>query len=254
MIFTILGSGTFVPDATRGAPGYLLRRDGRSVLVDGGTGTLHRLARLGVAPLSLDGGVYSHRHVDHTGDLVPLLFGLAVDLEVPRTAALPIWAGAGFAAFIEALRGVYGRWISPARVEVPIHELSLEGPDGADLPGGIRLDTRPARHPEGALHLRFTDPGGGTVVFSGDTGPSEDLAILARDADLLVCECAAREGEEVPFHLSAPEVADLVATARPRRVVLTHLYPWADVEACRERVARTGVPVEIATDGTSWEV
>ena len=130
-----------------------------------------------------------------------------------------------------------------------VHELPLEGQGSAELPGGVQLRTRPANHPKGALHLRFTGPNGLTVAFSGDTGPSEALEQLAAGADLLVCECALVPGEPMPTHMGAEDVRQLVAAARPRRVVLTHLYPRHDPQADVALVASTGVPTVLAHDG-----
>lgn len=249
LIWTVLGSGTLVPDPERGPAGFLLSHRGAQVLVDGGTGTVQRLARAGVDARTLDAAVYSHRHVDHCLDLVAILFAMRVGPDLPRERDFPVWAGQGFRAFVEGLYGVFGDWIRTERFAVPVHELSLEAADYAQLPAGIRLSTRPANHDGGALHLSFTTPSGPRVVFSGDTGPSQALVELARGADLLVCECGKAPGSDYPHHLSPQEVAELVDAARPRRVLLTHLYPDTDPGEARLTVARTGVPVQWAWDG-----
>ncbi len=249
MRFTLVGTGTTVPDATRGPAGFLVESNGARILVDGGTGTIGRLAGLGVDARELDAGVYSHRHVDHCGDLVPLLFTMRVGVDKPRGRDYPIWAGTGFRAFYGALEAAYGSWIQPEDWKVQLTELTLEGPDGADLPGGVRLDTLPAVHSAGALHLSFTGPSGYRVVFSGDTGPSEALSRLALDADVLVTECAVAATDAWNSHLSPADVAEIVAAARPKRVVLTHLYPGVDPEEALRVVRATGVPTERGHDG-----
>ena len=249
MKVTVLGSGTSVPDPERGPCGLLVQAGADAWLVDGGSGTLQRCARAGVDPRTLTGGVYSHYHPDHCADLVPLLFAMRVG-PPPRVVDYPIWAGQGFGAFFEGLRGVYGKWIEPGRGRVHVHELSLEGEAVTDL-GGIRLRTRPANHTASALHLRF-EAEDTAVVFSGDTGPSDALARLASGADLLVCECAAPDHAPFEGHLSPSQVAAIVDTARPRAVWLTHLYPNVDPEQALATVARTGVPVRRADDGDAW--
>jgi ribonuclease BN (tRNA processing enzyme) len=247
--FVLLGTGTLVPDADRGPAGFLVEDGATRILVDGGSGTLQRLARHGVDARDLDGGVYSHRHLDHCGDLAPLLFTLRVGADRPRRRDYPLWGGEGLREFLTGLRDVYGHWIASDHFDVPVVELPLDGPGHAELPGGVRLDTLPARHSAGALHLRFTGTDGFTVVFSGDTGPNENLARLSDGVDLLVSECAAVERDPWDSHLSPDDVAAIVDAARPRRVVLTHFYPGCDREAARKTVARCGVPVEIGVDG-----
>ncbi|MCB9758852.1 MAG: ribonuclease Z [Alphaproteobacteria bacterium] len=255
MRFTVLGSGTTLPDPDRGPAGFLVRAGGRSILVDGGGGTIQRLARAGVDARTLDGGVYSHRHLDHAGELAPLLFTMRVGVDRPRDRDYPIWAGQGMRAHLEALDAVYGGKLRGRTWGPVVHELPLDGPGRARLPGGVRLDTLPARHTQGALHLRFTGPEGATVVFSGDTGPSENLVTLARGADLLVTECAlAGPPVSEPAHLWPDAIHALVAAARPRRVLLTHLYPDVDPDRALRVVAEAGVPVERAWDGQTVDV
>lgn len=249
MRFTLVGTGTTVPNAERGPAGFLVESDGARVLVDGGTGTIGRLARLGVDARTLDAGVYSHRHVDHCGDLVPLLFSMKNSPDLRRDRDYPIWAGTGFADFLAGLEGVYLKWIRPEAWAVRVTELPLDGPGAAALPGGVRLDTLPAVHSAGALHLSFTGPDGFRVVFSGDTGPSDALATLATGADVLVTECAVPAKDDWNSHLYPEAVAAIVDAARPKRVVLTHLYPMVDPEEALRVVRRTGVPVERGADG-----
>jgi ribonuclease BN (tRNA processing enzyme) len=88
-------------------------------------------------------------------------------------------------------------------------------------------------------------------VFSGDTGPSEAVARLAQDADVLVSEvidtraeleslAQRTAGESVsqqPLvdhmlkeHLAPEELGRLARDAHVKRVILTHFAPGADSE------------------------
>jgi ribonuclease BN (tRNA processing enzyme) len=249
MKLTVLGSGTHLPDPARGSAGYLLQHGETSVLIDSGSGTLQRLGRAGCDPVDLDAIVYTHRHIDHCADLPALVFHIRHFPSPARLRDLPIWAGQGFAAHLAALQRAYEGALEPAQFDLPVHELPIDGPGSAELPGGLLLDTLPARHDAGALHLRFTAPGGVTVTFSGDTGPSDALEQLAAGTDLFVCECGLPPHDDYPFHLNAQQVAGVVAAARPRRVVLSHLSPRHDLQADLDTVAATGVPTILAHDG-----
>jgi ribonuclease BN (tRNA processing enzyme) len=254
MRFTVLGSGTTVPDKDRGPAGFLLQRDGAQVLIDGGGGTIQRLARAGVDARDLDGGVYSHRHIDHCGELVPLLFTLRVGADKPRQRDYPIWAGEGFERFLAQLKAVYPGWLEGRLWSPRVTELPLDGPGEALLPGGVTLRTLPANHAAGALHLRFESPEGGSLVFSGDTGPSEHLITLSRGADVLVTECAVEPNDPYGGHLCAEDIAQVVREARPKRVLLTHFYPGVDVARALGLIAAEGVDVRRAEDGDWVEV
>lgn len=248
MKLTLLGSGSARADAERGAPALLLQAEGSAWWIDAGSGALRQTARCGVDPVALDGVFVTHRHPDHTTDLAALWFAMRAE---GRSRDLDVWGGEGLAAFCDGLSAAWGdsvRLRAPAALRV--HERSTREPI-AWAAGPLQVRSAPAVHSAGALHLRF-EHRGRAVVFSGDTGPSDALAVLAEGADLLVCECGRAEGTPPGKHLAPSEVADIVARARPREVWLTHLYPAVDAAQAVEIVARTGVKVRRAADLDTW--
>jgi ribonuclease BN (tRNA processing enzyme) len=54
MELIILGSGTGVPSLKRGSPGFLVKTENQSILLDGGSGTLQRMLQAGVTYKDLD--------------------------------------------------------------------------------------------------------------------------------------------------------------------------------------------------------
>ncbi len=97
---------------------------------------------------------------------------------------------------------------------------------------------------------------GETFAYSADSGPSDALERLARNADLFLCEATSMD-EPSPSHLTPAEAGRIAAGAGVRRVVLTHLDPDDDPERANELastefggdllVARDGLAVEIGT-------
>jgi ribonuclease BN (tRNA processing enzyme) len=245
--FTVLGSGTPVPDPDRGPAGFLLEAGGRRYLVDGGSGTLQRCARAGVDPTTLDGGFYSHRHPDHCADLVPLLFAMRV---AKRARDYPIWAGAGFQAYYDALAALYGRWAAPGSGSVRVTDVSLEQETRIELPDLV-VRTAPAVHSSGAVHLRF-EADGASVVFSGDTAPSDALIALADGVDLLVCECAGPDHAPVEGHMYPAAILDLCRRARPRELWITHLFPETPEAPVLDTLRDAAPRVRRASDGDGW--
>ena len=87
------------------------------------------------------------------------------------------------------------------------------------------LDVLPIRLPHYTLEtygFRVTN-GAATLAYTGDTGPSERIAELARDADLLVCEATLETGEadgEPRGHLSAEEALEAYAASGAKRLLL----------------------------------
>lgn len=106
-----------------------------------------------------------------------------------------------------------------------------------------------------AYSYRF-DTADRSVIFTGDTGPSEELAKLADGADVLVSEVvdvdamikfmvetmhmpekaqAAMRFHIEQEHLPPEEVGKLAAKAHVKAVVLTHLSPGLDAETDASR-------------------
>src|SRR5262249_20808907 len=97
----------------------------------------------------------------------------------------------------------------------------------------------PARHVVPTCGFRV-ESAAGVFAYTSDTGWTDDLVELARDADLLLCESTLRRADSGPHgHLSAREAGALAAAARARTLVLTHFsstdHDW--LEALREDAA-----------------
>jgi ribonuclease BN (tRNA processing enzyme) len=64
-----------------------------------------------------------------------------------------------------------------------------------------------------------------SLAYSGDCGPSDRLAELARDCDLFLCEATLERPEldgEPRGHLTAEEAVDAFRASGAERLVLTH--------------------------------
>ena len=250
MEITILGSGTAVPDKERGSPGIAVRSDDTLLLMDLGAGTLYRAVRFGVDVNRVDAVLLSHLHPDHTGDLVPLLFAF-LSPEWSRDETLTIFGPAGLQEFFRNLEAAYGRWIEPQgyRLEIEV----LHG--GSASLKGVNLRTCPVRHGPRAVAYEITDASMRRLVYSGDTGYFDELAVFAKDADLLILECSLPEGEEQPGHLTPSEAGRIAGKAQCGRLLLTHFFP-----ACRGQDLLTPCqrfydgPITLAEDGLVVEI
>jgi len=87
------------------------------------------------------------------------------------------------------------------------------------------------------------------VAYSGDTGPCEALAELARGADLFLCECSLPDGMTIEGHLTPSGAGAAAAAAGVRRLVLTHFYPECDAADIEAQCRRTWQgPLTLAED------
>ena len=120
---------------------------------------------------------------------------------------------------------------------------------------GIQVRAWPAAHSQHPRLLRFSTADW-SVTYSGDTGPTPDLAEAARGVDWLVVECTSPDRARRRGHLTPSDVGDVIATARPRGVALVHLSPeWErpDEAASAVRIAledRWGCEIVATRDGT----
>lgn len=230
MELTVLGSGTAVFRLDRFPAGYLVQAGGTKLLLDGGSGAARRLLQAGTQPEDLDGLCYTHLHPDHTGELVPLLFGFA-NPDSPRQKPLAIVGPANFPAFLDRLGEVYGDWISAKG----LYERSLHPGEGKTEVGDILIEGVPVHHMEGSLAYRLTAEGK-TLAYSGDTGLCGGIVAAGKGADLLVLECSFPDRLKITTHLTPRLCAQIARAANPKRLLLTHFYPQVEGEPIVEIV------------------
>lgn len=212
---TVIGSSPAWPNPGSAQSGYLIEDDGRRLLLDCGPGVLARLREARAA--DVDAIAITHFHLDHWGDLVPWAWLAAFGPDAGRRADvwLPPAGRAELARFAEL-------WGNPSMFERAF-ELREYEPNSTFDAAGFEVEARRVSHFDlNAFGFRVRDPAGGRVLaYSGDSGPSRELADLARGADLFVCEATLEEpGDDAGprGHLTAEEA--LAAADGP--VLLTH--------------------------------
>jgi len=260
MRVTILGSGTLVPDGRRGPAGHVVQSEQLNLLLDGGTGTLRRLAEAGVDYRQVDHLLYTHVHPDHTGDLVPMLFAQRHTPGQARTRPMWIYGPPGFDDFFTRLMTIYGDWVQSPVYDCIVTELERATRQLADL----ELTTVPMHHPVPCIGYRLTGPAGESMAYTGDTDETDGVVELARDVDLLIIDCSTPDEHKVDGHLSPGRAGKLAARAGARTVVLSHLYPICEevdiVAQCRRHydgavvVARDLLEFELSPGRTTLEL
>jgi ribonuclease BN (tRNA processing enzyme) len=122
--------------------------------------------------------------------------------------------------------------------------------------GPLHVTVRKVAHPVPCFAMRVEHEGR-SLVYSGDTGPTEALVTLAQGADLLLCESSFVEGDDndADLHLTGREAGDHAQRAGVDRLLLTHIPPWRD----RDRALSEATPafdgsVELAQPGASYDV
>lgn len=248
MKLTVLGcAGTF-PGPDSPCSSYLVEHEGFRLVLDLGPGAVGQLQRhLGL--LDVDAVYLSHLHADHCLDLVGYSYARRYH-PLGNPPPLPVYGPTGTAARIcggfdapppDRLADVYD-----------FHEVPL----GTRQIGPFTVTSARMNHPVECHGLRV-EAGGRSLVYSGDTGQSEDLVTLASGCDLLLCEASwVHDAANPPgVHLSGRQAGEHAQRAEAGRLLLTHLVAWSDPEVvlAEARGAYPG-PVELARCGQAYEV
>lgn len=251
MQLSILGASGTYPHPGGACSGYLLSDDGYSLWIDAGTGTIGRLLeQKDVA--EVNALFLSHMHPDHFVDLYPFFYALSFHPSRPR--GVPVIAPPGSREF--ALR-----LLSEDAFESFAEVFDWrETPPGSDVElGPFKIATFDGKHsaPNNMSRIRST-ASGKVLCFSGDTGPTPDLAVAARDADFFLCEASWQHDTVVAFdaiHLRAHEAGEAARTAGAGRLMLTHIWPTLDAEESRFQAEEVyGNAVDLAAAGESTDV
>ena len=245
-----VGTGTVAPSATRGSPAHWVERDGLSLLMDCGAGTVHALARFGLPWQHVTHVALTHFHADHCGEVPALLFALRHATK--REEPLVILGPPGTVALMRRLADGYGSWLLDPGY--PIGILDVQAGEPFPLGADTALEVHPTPHSGESVALAVLAPEG-RVVYTGDTGPSAELAAWASGTDLLLAECSLPDDEAVEGHLTPATAGSLAAAARAKRLVLTHFYPQVEAVDIRAGVARAyDGPVSVAADGDRFDI
>lgn len=263
----------------RSQPASLLVVDGHLYLIDCGAGVIRQLAWVGYQAGDIQDVFLTHLHADHTSGLPSLtmfawvhrtvqLPSLIKSSGVHRLVEMNIYGPPGtellvhralqFDAISEALFAAELPRMPAMDDVIHAHNLNITAPTTVFQDGRVRVTAVENSHysvmhigpqpygPVKSYAYRF-ETASGSVVFTGDTGPSQALAQLAKGANILVSEVISRgkafryvaqyQGANARLHahmwhehLTPEEVGKLASEAGVKMVVLTHLIPGLDTE------------------------
>lgn len=254
-------------------PSTLLIVDGRPYLIDCGIGTMQRLLQAGMKSESINTIFFTHLHADHDLGLADVMgndfFRLneissseMVNIYGPPQTRQLVDAGFhyityGYTAFAAEPGAIHaglrhGKLTSPFAAHEIEHDGLVYQDDRIRVVAAENthyvLMSPQSRQTMKSYSYRIETPYG-AVVFTGDTGPSEAVVRLAKNADVLVSEVedldqatrfvnrlaannhwpAQRTAMMLAHmrqaHLSEKEVGEMATRAHVKAVVLYHYNP-----------------------------
>lgn len=241
MKLTFLGTNGWFDSGTGNTPSAVLETANHNIIFDAGFG----LAKAGDC-LNPDKPTFlflSHFHIDHICGLHALP---ALNFKQPLT----IFGRKDIKKlFKTVINSPYSAPLSFLNYKVnlvPLKEGNYKQP--------FEFSCKQLKHTDSALGYRLRVDGK-TIVYCSDTAICENDRLLARDADLLIHECAFVPGETSDWgHSNPEEVAAMAKQANVKRLALTHFgaarYNSLAVRRNAEAVAKAIFPDTVAaTDG-----
>ena len=239
---TFIGSGNAFADGGRSHACIHVSAPGVSLLLDCGGSSLPAIKRE-VDAEAVDAVAISHLHGDHFGGIPYLVIEQHF---AGRTAPLVI---GGPPRLAERLRGaeaaLFPDFFRKTKIRFPIREIVL-GADETEF-GGALVSALPVKHvaesdPHG-LRVRVGDK---VIAYSGDAIWSDELARVAKGADLFICDASFFDSDD-PSHISYRTLMSHRDQLECKRIVLTHLGA--------ETLARIGeLEIDHAVDGLTLVV
>lgn len=247
MRLTTIGTGTSAPHPTRVAAAHLVETGTVRLLLDCGSGAVHRMAALGIRWQDITHVALTHFHADHVADVVMLLMAWRWGQLPPRDTPVTMYGPAGTGALMERLAAAYGDWVLAPGFPLTVRDLASD--EIVRLGTDIELSALPVPHTSESVAYSVRAEGK-RLVYTGDTGVDAALPVWAHDCDVLLAECSLPDAMAVASHLTPRQAGALADMAHARRLVLTHFYPPVEsVDIAAEVAERYAGPVVLATDG-----
>ena len=251
MKLTLLGTGSPEAYVRRASSGYLLEIGDDVILFDCGGGVFENLLRSGRKPSDITHIFFSHLHTDHMMDYARLVHAAWDE----RGKPIKVFGPAPIAAITEGYFGANGVLTHDlrARTELgpsqevwvarggtlprpwPAPEVTEITPRYAHQGDGWTLQSCEVPHAQPVLTcMAFSvESDRRKFVYSGDTGHSEELKVLARGADLLLHWCYRLDGEPahpemIPLTPTPSEIAKMARDANVKTLWLTHFRVHMD--------------------------
>jgi len=251
----ILGTGGGpVAGRARKMTSHVMLSNGAAYLLDCGLGVTDSFAQTGIPFSALRSIFITHHHADHNVEYGPLLVvGWIQSMPLSVRAFGPPPLQAMTRDFLHAYKTTIDFWAEDYKMNplgmIEVGEVSGAGAVMQDE--NVKVSAILVEHPpvKPALGYRF-DFHDRSIAFSGDTAPREEVARMAKGADVLVHEAMyapavesyARAmiagGRQLNFdafmahmkadHTPLEDVGRIVAEAGVKTLVLSHLSPALD--------------------------
>lgn len=253
------GTGSPLADATRASACVAVAAAGEVVLIDVGPGSWRQVAVNRIPAQAVSAVLLTHFHSDHIGDLGETvtqswLAGRAKPLEVygpPGVEKVVAGFAQAYSQDVDYRIAHHTEAMLPRAASAAVaREVKLKSDTEAAVVferNGLKVTAFKVEHdPVKSAYGYRLDYKGRSVVVSGDTAKSPNLAKQAAGADLLIHDVLAKDvmgmaagnieraGDKrraklvrdiLTYHSSPTEAAEIAAEAKVETLVFTHMVP-----------------------------
>jgi len=251
----VLGSGG--PRAFgRAGSSYILVVEGKPlILIDAGPGAFLRIGELNLDLEGVDTVLLTHLHIDHCGDLAAFFNARALISDRPIGYRIFGPDGMGLfpktSRFVDLLVGKGGAFgyqkTFGADESFVVRDMAISLDSNCNTildEDGLMVQEIATHHGDCPPVAFWISEMGVAVVFSGDMDASAapNLVRLAKNADLLIFNCAVLDSPNSPSHLyelhTPPKtIGEIARASGAKSLMLSHLAP--DVEGAEAAVRKS---------------
>lgn len=250
----LIGTGSPLADPSRAGPSTAVIAGKRVFIIDSGGGAVRKMGAIGLPPAATERVLLTHFHSDHIDGLGELM--------------LQRWAGGGYNEPLpihgpegvkDVVQGLNAAYAQDRDYRVAHHGTDIVPPAGfGGTPitvkagmimeqSGLKITAFAVDHDpvSPAFGYRF-DYKGRSLVITGDTAYTDDLARHAKDTDILISEAlnpkmvsvietaAKKAGNnrigkimyDIPdYHITPVQAAEVAQDAQASLLVYTHIVP-----------------------------
>ena len=262
MQITLLGTGSPTPSVKRAGSGYLVETPSEVFVFDCGPGSYRRFLEAGKEPTEITQLFVTHWHYDHCTDL-PHYVLQRWDQGAGKIPELKIHGPRPIRRIVKALfdedRVFDSDLEARTRNEMSVAIYRARGGSGArERPRPVIAEAEHGSVFRGddwtvrAIEVPHVQPWlrclayrleseGRSLVYSGDSGPTDRMVSFSEGADVLIHMCHYLTGTELNEAMargcgSPGMIGALARDAGVRTVVLTHITGQIDQPGVRERV------------------
>jgi ribonuclease Z len=250
----LIGTGSPLADPSRAGPSTAVIAGKRVFIIDSGGGAVRKMGEIGLPPAATERVLLTHFHSDHIDGLGELM--------------LQRWAGGGYdkplpihgpKGVTDVIQGLNTTYTQDRDYRVAHHGADIVPPSGfggTPIPfeagtvmeqSGVKIIAFAVDHepvtPSFGYRFEYK---GRSVVITGDTAYTDDLARQAKDTDILISEAlnsemvgviesAARDAGnnrigklmfDIPdYHITPVQAAEVAQDANASLLVYTHIVP-----------------------------